>query len=97
MSIENELNRLKSLGRNSKVSEQQRQEARKAWDRINQNLILAAWERVRQRTAEYEALAKRLTSVVDNIKANRLTNAMDDLNGILSDLESVDGTESSGT
>lgn len=91
MSVQSELDRLKNLSRDSNVSEEQRQKARAARDRINVNMILAAWARIEARTAEYEALVKRLAAVVDDIAADRLTTAIDDVTEILSDVTAAAG------
>ena len=87
MSLQNELDRLETLGRNPDIAGEQRQEARDAWDKINDGLILAAWGRIEARTAEYDALVSRLAAVIDNISANKLTSTIDDVTSILNDVK----------
>ena len=82
MSVQDELNRLDNLGRDRGVSAEQRQAARDAWDKLNDDLILAAWDDIVARGAVFDDLAAKLTAVVDDIAANRLTTAIDDINGI---------------
>ena len=99
MSLQNELDRLEALGRNPTVSSEQRQKARDAWDKINDDLILSAWQRIEARTAEYDALVSRLAAVVDNISADRLTTAIDDVTAVLDSVKDAANTggESSGS
>lgn len=92
MSLQNELDRLEALGINPTVSSEQRRKARDAWTKINDDLILAAWDRIEARTAEYDALVSRLAAVVDNISANRLTTAMDDVTAVLNSVKDAANT-----
>jgi hypothetical protein len=98
LSLQRELERLEALGRNPNVSREQRQKARDAWTTINDDLILAAWDRIEERTAIYETLVSRLAAVVDDISANRLTTAVDDITSILNEVTDAasEGGESSG-
>ena len=96
MSVQDELDRLEALGRDLGVSSTQREKARDAWETINDDLILAAWARIEARSAEFEALVARLTTVVDDIAANRLTTAIDDVTAILSDVESAANPDGGG-
>ncbi len=98
MSLQRELKRLEDLGRNPSVSSEQRRNARDTWTTINDNLILAAWNRIKRRTAVYEVLVSKLAAVVDDISANQLTTAMDDITSILNEVTNAanEGSESSG-
>jgi len=99
MSLQSELDRLEALGRNPNVSSEQRQKARDAWDKINDDLVLAAWIRIKARIAEYDALVAKLAAVVNDISANRLTTAIDDVTSISNDVRKAAdaGGQSSGS
>ena len=83
MSLDEQRKRLECMCWDANLTEQQRQKARQARDRLSDAQILEAWRRVSERSAEYELLVNKLTAVVDGIQANELTNVTDDLNNIL--------------
>lgn len=89
MSVQDELDRLDALGTDLSVSDAQRQAARAAWDKLNDDLILVAWADIEARGAQFDALIARLSAVVDDIAANRLTTAIDDINGVLNDVQAA--------
>ena len=83
MSLEEQRNRLESMSWDANLTEQQRRKARQGRDRLSDAQIQDAWDRISERSAEYELLVNKLTTVVDRIQANKLTNVTDDLNDIL--------------
>ena len=96
MSIDSELERLKALSRDENVTVEQRRTARKARDALLDDAILAAWGEIEACGAELDSLVARLSAIVDNISANQLTTAIDDISGVLADVKTAAEAASGG-
>lgn len=88
MSLQDELDRLDEIS-NSGATAEQRQKAADAFEKLIDGAIADAWTEIENRTAEYGVLLARLTQIVDDISANRLTSAIDDINGVLTDIQNA--------
>jgi hypothetical protein len=91
MSHTDELERLKSMSNDLSLPAEQRAKARQARDRMIEDEILANWEEVEARGAQYDVLVGQLKAIVDDIQANRTTSAIDDLNSVLTDVQAAAG------
>lgn len=89
MTLQTELNRLDAIINSDDSTDEQRDTATEAWERLLDQATSNAWNRIRARSAQYDALIGRLSKIVDNIEANSIGSAMDDLNGLLNDVQTA--------
>ena len=87
MSYQEELNRLQKVITSDNSTEEQRRVAREAKKKLIDNSIEEAFESFEERTNEYTTLIGRLKDVVDRIKADQLTTAMEDFDAVIKDIK----------
>lgn len=89
MSYQEELNRLQKVITSDNSTEEQRKVAREAKKKLIDKSIDEAFASFEERTNEYTTLIRRLKDVVDRIKANQLTNAMEDFDAVIKDIKAA--------
>jgi len=89
MSYQEELNRLQKVITSDNSTEEQRKVAREAKKKLIDNSIDEAFASFEERTNEYTILIGRLKDVVDRIKANQLTTAMEDFDAVIKDIKAA--------
>jgi predicted ribonuclease YlaK len=89
MSYQEELNRLQKVITSDNSTEEQRKVAREAKKKLIDNSIDEAFASFEERTNEYTTLIGRLKDVVDRIKANQLTTAMEDFDAVIKDIKAA--------
>lgn len=89
MSYQEELNKLQKVITSDNSTEQQRKVAREAKNKLIDNSIDEAFASFEERTNEYAALIARLKDVVDRIKRNQLTTAMEDFDAVIKDIKAA--------
>ena len=87
MSYQEELNRLQKVITSDNSTEEQRRVAREAKKKLIDNSIEEAFKSFEERTNEYTTLIGRLKDVVDRIKADQLTTAMEDFDAVIKDIK----------
>lgn len=91
MSYQEELNKLQKVITSDNSTEEQRKVAREAKKKLIDNSIDEALMSFEGRTNEYTTLTGRLKDVVDRIKANQLTTAMEDFDSVIKDINAAAG------
>ena len=91
MSYQEELNKLQKVITSDNSTEEQRKVAREAKKKLIDNSIDEAFASFEERTNEYTTLIGRLKDVVDRIKANQLTTAMEDFDAVIKDIKAAAG------
>lgn len=91
MGYQEELTRLQKIIVSDDSTGEQREAARDVKEKLFSSAIQKVFERFEARTVEYNALIGRLKNVVDNIAANELTDMIDSIDGILSDITEAAG------
>lgn len=91
MSYQEELNKLQKVITSDNSTEGQRKVAREAKKKLIDNSIDEAFASFEERTNEYTTLIGRLKDVVDRIKANQLTTAMEDFDAVIKDIKAAAG------
>lgn len=89
MSYQEELNKLQKVITSDNSTEEQRKVAREAKKKLIDNSIDEAFTSFEERTNEYTTLIGRLKDVVDRIKANQLTTAMEDFDAVIKDIKAA--------
>ena len=90
-SYEEEYERLDRIITADESTEEQRDAAREAIDKLIDQEIAKHFESIRARTAEYAELTRQLATIVDSIQANQLTGAIDRLDGLLTTVAEAAG------
>ncbi|MBW7990576.1 MAG: hypothetical protein FVQ84_11260 [Planctomycetes bacterium] len=94
MSYQEELNKLQNIITSDNSTEDQRNIAREAKEKLINNSIDKAFISFEERTDEYTTLIDRLKDVTDRIKANKLTTPMEDLDAVITDIKTAaDGVD----
>lgn len=89
MSYREELNRLQQIITSDSSSDEQRDKARAAKDKLIDNTIKQAFAAIEKRTQEYKQFIDKLKDIIDNIAANQLTTVIEDLDNLLKDIENI--------
>ena len=89
MSYQEELNRLQRLITSDGSSEEQREKARAAKEKLIDDSINHALITFEERTQEYEQFIGKLKNVIDKIAANQLTMVMEDLDAAINDIKNA--------
>lgn len=89
MSYQEELNRLQKVITSDNSTEEQRKVAREAKKKLIDDSIDEAFASFEERSNEYTILIGRLKDVVDRIKANQLTTAMEDFDAVIKDIKAA--------
>ena len=87
MSYQDELSRLQSIVTADGSTDEQRNAARAARDKLIDNSIEDAFKRIEDRTQEFNSLMGKLKGVVDKIAANQLSGVIDTLNNVVGDVQ----------
>jgi|LGVF01.1.fsa_nt_gb ABC-type transporter Mla subunit MlaD len=93
MGYQEELTRLQEIIVSDDSTDEQREAARDAKEKLFSASIQKVFERFEARAEEYNALIGRLKNVVDNIAANDLTDVIDSIDGILSEITEAAGNQ----
>ena len=85
--VETELSRLKKIIMSRNSSIEQVTAANNMRNKLLEEMIEDAFNRIEQRTDLYTKLVDKLDDIVDGIKANQLSTVMDDLTGVLNEVK----------
>ena len=91
MGYQEELARLQNIIVSDDSTDEQRDAARDAKEKLFSASIQEVFERFEARTEEYKALIGRLKRIVDNIAANKLTGVIESIDGVLNDVTEAAG------
>ena len=91
MGYQEELARLQNIIVSDDSTDEQRDAARDAKEKLFSASIQEVFERFEARTEEYKALIGRLKKIVDNITANELTGVIESIDGVLKDVTEAAG------
>ena len=91
MGYQEELTRLQNIIVSDDSTDEQRDAARDAKEKLFSASIQEVFERFEARTEEYKALIGRLKKIVDNITANELTGVIESIDGVLKDVTEAAG------
>ena len=91
MGYQEELKRLQRIIVSDDSTDGQRDAARDAKEKLFSASIQEVFERFEARTEEYNALTARLKNIVDNIAANELTDVIESIDGVLTDITEAAG------
>jgi len=86
-----ELTRLQRIIVSDDSTDEQRDAARDAKEKLFSASIQEVFERFEARTEEYNALIAQLKNIVDNIAANKLTDVIESIDGVLTDITEAAG------
>ena len=91
MSYDTEFKRLQKIITADDSTDDQRDTARVAKEKLIDNAIEDAFKRMENRTAKYNDLIEKLKAIVNDIKLNKLTTALADIDGVMQ--EAVEESE----
>lgn len=83
MSYDTELKRLQKIITADNSTDEQRDTARIAKEKLIDNAIEDAFRRIENRTAKYNDFIEKLKAIVNDIKVNKLTTALADIDGVM--------------
>ena len=86
MGYQEELARLQGIIVSDESTDEQREAARDAKEKLFSTAIQELFEKFEDRTEEYRILINRLERIVDNIAANELTGVIESIDGVLTEL-----------
>ncbi|MBU0484188.1 MAG: hypothetical protein KKB30_06710 [Proteobacteria bacterium] len=91
MSYDTEFKRLQKIITADDSTDEQRETARVVKETLINNSIKDAFIRIKNRTTKYNDLIEKLKAIINDIKVNKLTTALADIDGVMQ--EAVEESE----